>query len=317
MKKCPNCGKKLHIYNVSQFCPACGTNMRFYGFAENFYREAKLAELSQAGIHVKVRRLKAAFIGTKLSIIRLVTMILPVAALLVPSGSFTLNLPYKSSDFQFGLMGIYGMITGGDLNFFISMKNSVICGEAFSALLTALAVYLSVAVLGIICLFTCILCFISYKNMQKITSVFAALGIIDTFVAMKFISSFAKVSASCPVLTAKTGLGLLACTAGFIIVLVVNILLSVKGIPVKYEEGMEERVAIYKQVKAGKVSLEDLPQPVVQTEKTRIIDAEIAKEEKNIEMNKPQGDDSGDKTEQNDTPDEAKDGKEATDSGNE
>ena len=64
MAKCPKCGRKLRILDVSQFCPGCGVNMRFYNFEENFIREAKLAELSQAGLKVKLRNLKYSFSGS-------------------------------------------------------------------------------------------------------------------------------------------------------------------------------------------------------------------------------------------------------------
>lgn len=286
MANCPKCGKKLHIYNVSQYCPECGTNMRFYGYTENFFKEAKLAELTQAGIHIKIRRLKAAFIGSKLTIARLATMLLPVIALLVPAGSFSMNLPYDSADFQISGLGLYNMFSGGDLNYFMNMKNSEIGGAAFSALTNALILYVSVALLAVFVLVSCILCFISYKNMQKITSVLACLGIIDTVIAMVFIKNFVTKANACPFMSAKFIPGLLVATVCFAAVLVVNLLLSIKGIPVEYDEGMEERTAIYKKVKSGEISIDDLPQPVVQTEATRKIDEEIAKEAENIRKTK-------------------------------
>ena len=72
MAKCPKCDRKLRILDVSQFCPACGVNMRFYNFEENFIREAKLAELSQAGLKVRTRNLKYSFSGSKLVTAKLV-----------------------------------------------------------------------------------------------------------------------------------------------------------------------------------------------------------------------------------------------------
>ena len=78
MANCPKCGHKLKLTDLSQFCPACGVNMRFVGFEENFYREAKYAELSQANVKVKFNRFKAAFVGSKLTIVRLCFALLPV-----------------------------------------------------------------------------------------------------------------------------------------------------------------------------------------------------------------------------------------------
>ncbi len=279
MANCPKCGKKLHIYNVSQFCPECGVNMRFYGFEETFFREAKMAELTQAGVHIKIRRLKAAFIGTKLCIARLVVMLLPIVALLLPNGKLGITMPFKALNYDIGALGIYGMFTDGGFNYINGMVSSDLLGADFSAVRTALFVYASVAVFGIFVLLFSILCFASYKNMQKVICVFAALGFADSIAAMFVVNSLAGRLADSPMLSAQKGFGLLAAAAMFAAVFVVNLLLCIKGIPVEYDEGMLERTEIYKQVKAGKINIDDLPQPVVETEETRKIDAEIAKEE--------------------------------------
>ena len=94
MAHCPSCGHKLKLTDLSQFCPACGVNMRFVGFEENFYREAKYAELAQANVKAKFKRFKAAFIGSRLTIARLCVSVLPVLALLVPAGYISILLPF-------------------------------------------------------------------------------------------------------------------------------------------------------------------------------------------------------------------------------
>ena len=80
-------------------------------------------------------------------------------------------------------------------------------------------------------------------------------------------------------LEGKNGFGLIVCILMFAAVFVVNLLLVKKGIPVEYDEGMVERAEIYKKVKAGEIDIDSLPQPIVETEETRKIDEEIAKEE--------------------------------------
>ena len=280
MSKCPKCGRKLHLYNVSQFCPDCGTNLRFYNFEETFFREAKEAELSQAVVHVKIRHLKAAFIGSKLAIARLIVMLLPVVGLLIPAGSLKFIFPFKEAAFDISGLGIYNMFSGSEFNYIMSMVGSDFSQGAFAALRNALFAYASVAVFAVFVVLTSVLCFISYKNMQKITAVFAALGIADCVAAMVVISSFAKACGATPVLDGKSGFGLIVTAVLFAAALAVNILLSVKGIPVEYNEGALERVAIRKKVKSGEISIDDLPQPVVETAETRKIDEEIAAAEK-------------------------------------
>lgn len=283
MAKCPKCGRKLHLYNVSQFCPDCKTNLRFYNFEENFFKEAKIAELSQAGIHVKVRRLKAAFIGSPLAIARLIVMLLPVVGLLIPAGSVALSLPFRSADFVISGLGIYTIFTGDEFNYIMSMLGSEFTGDDFSGLFIALIAYASIALFAVFVLLTSILCFISYKNMQKITAVFAGLGIIDCIVAAVIIGKFVKGTTFSAIISASNGFGCYAAAILFAVVLAVNLILSIKGIPVEYAEGMLERSEIWKKVKAGEVNVDDLPQPVVETEATRAIEAEIAKAEKELE----------------------------------
>ncbi|MCQ2461995.1 MAG: zinc ribbon domain-containing protein [Clostridia bacterium] len=280
MAKCPKCGYKLKITDISQYCPKCGVNMTFCGFVENFEREAKLAELSQAVISCKIRRLKYALIGTKLSIVRLVVMLLPLAAMLLPAASVQITVPYRSSAFDIGILGLVSLFTGDDLNYIMGMGGAPIGGAQFASLKIALFSFIGVAVFALLAALTSLLCFLSIKNMQKITSVFAALGIVSCIASYVLIAKFVSGCADCAVLNAKGGFGLFLVMAMFAVVLAVNLVLSIKGISVEYNEGVVERAEIYRQVKAGKINLDDLPQPVVQTAETRKIDEEIAKEEK-------------------------------------
>ncbi|MCQ2471036.1 MAG: hypothetical protein MJ147_03260 [Clostridia bacterium] len=280
MATCPKCDYKLKITDISQYCPKCKVNMRFFGFEENFYREAKIAELSQAGILCKVRRLKTAFIGSKLTIARLIVMLLPAVALLLPSGSAQVALPYKVTDIPFSILGIVNLFTSGDLGYISSMTASPFAGAEFKKLQLAIFALLAVAFLAVVVFLTSLLCFISVKNMQKITSVVAALGIVGAVVSMIITSSFVLAVKNSAIVSGKNGFGMLAVIAMFGVVLAINLILSIKGIKVEYDEGMLERAEIYKKVKAGEVSIDDLPQPVVETAATRAIDEEIAKEEK-------------------------------------
>lgn len=279
MASCPKCGKHLHIYNVSQFCPECGTNMTFYGFADTFIREAKMAELSQANVHVKIKRLKAAFIGSKLAIARLVAMLLPAVAFLIPAGGFCFCVPFANGEFDFSGLGIFNLFNAGGLDYLISLTSSAFAGAEAKALFTALGVYAFGAVVAVLVFLFSLLCFISYKNMQKITAVTSAIGIADAFASMFLFLKFANNLKSGLFTAEKGGPGLWVMALLFAVVFVVNLLLWIKGIPVEYGEGMEERTEIYKKVKRGEINIDDLPQPVIETEETRKIEEEIRKEE--------------------------------------
>ena len=279
MAKCPKCGNKLRIFDISQFCPKCGVNMRFYNFEENFIREAKYSELSRAGLKVKLRNLKYSFSGSKLVTAKLIVMLLPVLSMLIPSGSFTVNAPFVSIDGSFGLLGIVNTVMGGTLSYILSMCSSAVTGAAFTALRNALICVVAALLCAVFCFLFSLLGFISIKNMQKITAVTALLGAVLSVVSLVMIGSFASISSSDMLLSGKMGFGLIVSVIMFAAVFVVNLMLWKQGIHPVYDEGVEERVRIFKEVKAGRINIDDLPQPVVETEATRKIEEEIAKEE--------------------------------------
>lgn len=279
MAKCPKCGRRLRIFDISQFCSGCGVNMRFYNFEENFIREAKLAELSQAGLKVKIRNLKYSFSGSRLVTAKLIVMLLPLLSLLIPSGNITISLPFITSEAHFGILGIVNIVTGGSLNYIFEMCSSAVVGAEFSALRNALFGFVAVAVCALLCFIFSFFGFISIKNMQKITTVTAGLGIIFSIATLALIGVFNSAVDGAIILSGSCGVGLIVTVLMFGAVFFVNLLLWKKGIHPVYDEGVEERVRIYKEVKAGKINIDDLPQPVVETEATRKIDEEIAKEE--------------------------------------
>lgn len=279
MKNCPKCSRRLRITDISQFCPGCGVNMRFYNFEENFIREAKLAELSQAGLKVKLRNLKYSFSGSRLVTAKLIVMLLPLLSLLIPSGNIVISLPFVTKEASFGILGLVNTVTEGSLNYILQMCSSSVEGAAFSALRNALFGYVAVALLSVFCFLFSFFGFASIKNMQKITAVTAGLGLIAAIADIALIAVFNSSLAESLILSGSFGFGLFVSLLMLLAVFIVNILLWKKGIHPVYDEGVEERVRIYKEVKAGRINIDDLPQPVVETEATRKIDEEIAKEE--------------------------------------
>ncbi len=286
MAKCPKCGHHLHIYNISQFCPECGVNMRYVDFEENFLREAKQAELSHSVVKVRFARVKAALIGGRLQVLRLVLCILPLLSLLIPSGAATVTLPYCADSVSFSALGLYSIFTNGVFGYINTMTSSELLGRGFSLLRTAVFVYCVPAVFAVLIMLLTILCFLSIKNMQKIIAgvSFVGVGCSAASLVFNLILPGKLISyTGTAILTASGGFGLIVTALMFALVAVVNIILDRRGIEVKYPEGSVERAEIYRKVKAGEVSLDDLPQPVVETAETRKIDEEIEKENNKIE----------------------------------
>lgn len=280
MANCPKCGKHLHIYNVSQYCPACGTNMNFYGFTDKFFTEAKMSELAMANVHVKIKHIKAAYVGSELAIARLCVCFLPLVAFLVPAGRFGICIPFIEAEYDFSGLGIFNMFNSGALEYILGMTGSSLAGGEFKALLTAMGVYALAAIMAVLVLLMSLLCLISYKNMQKITAVISVIGIASAAVSAILYAKFVSILKS-GLISGKNGFGVIAIILMFAVVFVVNLLLWKKGIPVEYGEGMLERTEIYKKVKKGEINICDLPQPVVETEETRKIEEEIRKSKLN------------------------------------
>lgn len=279
MSVCPKCGKKLRIFDISQFCPACGINMRFFNFEETFLREAKMAELSQAGLKVKLRNLKYSFSGSKWITAKLIVMLLPLLSLLIPSGTFSVSMPFLTNEAHFGILGLVSAFTDGTIMYILGMTGSSLAGVAFSALRNALICYVVIALCAVFCFVFSLIGFASIKHMQKVATVFAALGIAASVTDMILIASFTGTAKDALLVSGSFGFGLIVSVLMFGAVFTVNLMLWKIGIHPVYDEGVEERVAIYKKVKAGEINIDDLPQPVVETEETRKIDAAIAAEE--------------------------------------
>ena len=80
MAKCPKCGRKLTLFDWKPNCPECGINLVYYGLEDKLLDEADAAEAEHAKLQKKIDRLKAAFIGSKLTIARIFLSLLPIAA---------------------------------------------------------------------------------------------------------------------------------------------------------------------------------------------------------------------------------------------
>lgn len=281
MAVCPKCEKKIPFYHLGQMCPHCGVNVRFYNFDKNFYRDAKRAELSLAKINIFIAHLKASFIGSKLPIIRLCLMLLPLLSLLVPYASAELALPFVEKSVTLSALGAYFAFSDGSLNFILSMMSGGADAGVFKAMFIALAAIAAIALIAVIVVLLTMLAFASIKKMPKALCAFSIIGIVLSIAAavlsFRFVSA-AGASAGTMV-TGKISFGYIVTAAAFAANFIINLLIIKKGYNIVYKEGDLERIEIGKKVKAGEIKLDDLPQPIVETEETRLIDLEIEKQQ--------------------------------------
>lgn len=279
MSECPRCKQKIGLLYLKQNCPHCGVNLRFYHYEENFYRDAKKAELSVAKINIFIAHLKASYIGTKLTVARLCVMLLPVASFLAPFGKVIFSQPFLKGSVSLSALGLYGAYEQGFLPYILSMTGGTVNGKAFALLDAALAALLLSAVAALLIFFMTILCFVSVKKMHKVLAGIAVAGAVLAVISFVLTVVFASSAKNLDLISGEAYPGFLVSVLCFGAVAVINLLIGRQGLNIVYHEGDEERAAIAKKVKAGEIALDDLPQPVVETAETEKIRLEIEKQQ--------------------------------------
>lgn len=132
MAKCPNCGRKLHLYNWKPNCPDCGVNLVYFRSNEILLNDSEKAEIEHAYFQPKVDRVKAATIGSKFGIARIVISALPLAAAFLPL------VKLCGADGAAKYLNAYSLYT----NYISSVGFGNVFGNAFAGDFIALSVVL-------------------------------------------------------------------------------------------------------------------------------------------------------------------------------
>ena len=106
MAQCPNCGRKLHLYNWKPDCPDCGVNMVYFKSNERLLAETEAAEIAHAKSQPSIDRAKSSFLGSPIAISRSVLSALPLAALFLPL--------FKNAQGSVNAIGVYKLVGGLD-----------------------------------------------------------------------------------------------------------------------------------------------------------------------------------------------------------
>ncbi len=123
--KCPNCGKKLHIWNIKAECSQCGVSIPNYNWEERLEEDNIHAEKAFGTFYRSLNRIAYSIWGTKLRIVRLVLTFLPALGFILPwaniksaGNSFVLSIiSFDGSksliDFFTGVFGDAGLYFEG------------------------------------------------------------------------------------------------------------------------------------------------------------------------------------------------------------
>lgn len=237
MAKCPKCGRKLTLFDWKPNCPGCGVNLVYYGMEERLLDEADAAEAEHARLQKRIDRLKASFVGSKLTIVRIILSILPIATLLLPLCSVTYSGPFiEQTTTNVGLIELINIVSSLDIDALLTMVGSGIVGTSFIGYAGALVCLLLSVVLIIVSLLMLMLACSPKGNPRNIT-----LNIITIALAVAspvFFSIFASnISAVFPdFISANISFGIFVYIAALALLLAINIVIAVKGVEVKYKQ---------------------------------------------------------------------------------
>ena len=288
--KCPNCNKEIGRFELAPNCKHCGVNIFYSQQKTLLTRDAKKCELEYAGFRILVSKLKTAFIGGKIQILRIVAMVMAIGAIFVPFGSIGVNISPFDAKFSFGAWGIYSAFTDGTLSALLNLSGYAHKQMAASLVLLGLIVAIFLSGLGV---FVALL--LSFINVQKSARAMRGLSFVGSilcvgaFVVSAFIPS---VMSEIGFIEGKAGVGALVCLAVLIFIFILNHLVIKKNIQPQVKEVDLKRVELNKKVKKGEASLDDLPLPVFETEEEK--QERLKKEEESRALaQKGKGEDNG------------------------
>ncbi len=265
--KCPKCNKEIGRFELAPNCKHCGVNI-FYARQEALLTEdAKRCELEYATFHILTSKLKNAFIGGKIQIMRIVAMVLAIGAIFVPFTTVEANFSMFSAEFSFGAFGIYQAFTNGTLNAVLNLCSYT--PEITISLLILLSLIVLIFLCGFGVFVTLILSFINVQKTAKKAQLFSAIGMVFSALALALSLALPELISDTPFINSEFGFGAIACLAVLLFIFVLNRLVVTKNIQPEIKEIDLERVKIRKQIKNGELTYADLPLPVLESEEER------------------------------------------------
>ncbi len=265
--KCPNCNKEIGRFELSPNCKHCGVNI-FYAQQEALLAEdAKRCELEYATFHILTAKLKNAFIGGKIQIMRIIAMVLAIGAIFVPFATVEANFSVFSAKFSFGAFGIYQAFTDGTLN--AVLKLSKYTPELTISLFVLLGLIVLIFLSGLGVFVTLVLSFINIRKTAEKAQLFSIIGIVLSVFSLIMSIILPEIISDISFVSAKFGVGSIACFAVLAFIFVLNRLIVTGNIQPEIKDIDLQRVEIRKKIKNGELTYADLSLPVLESEEEK------------------------------------------------
>ncbi len=243
MANCPKCGYKLRMIDIKAECPKCGVNLLYYNQQERLAEDADKAEEEYIKLQPKIDRVKFSLAGTKLSILRIILILVPIGMLFLPLANINVNMPYHEIDtgvsilnlamdvmakFEFSILGISPLVA--TICYFISILGIFV------------AAVISLVSLG----FDFVSCAPSGKGFKRNVTL-ACIGLASVVVSIvSFLIFNGQLEAMYgEIYSGSIGIGAFLAIIAFLAVIGINVLIKKQNIPVKYKDITEykERIA--------------------------------------------------------------------------
>ena len=269
--KCPKCGGEIPFYDLKPNCRHCGVNIMYFSQEAGLIRDAKRTELESAAARMVIARIKAAFIGSKEAIARMVLTLGAVAVLMLPLGSVVFRAPYYEQTMSAGLIGVIKGFMDGYLMKLPDFLHSTLFGKYTAAFLLPMGVLALLLLVGVAILCVYLLSFLrltpATKAIRNLSLIGAVIALVGQAVVIVF--SFANPLPETPVASFRFGWGGFAAAAVWFAMYVINRIMLKKGIEPTYKENDVKRRELLHKVRAGEVDLDTLPLPVFESEEER------------------------------------------------
>ena len=237
MANCPKCGRKLTLFDWKPNCPDCGVNLVYYGLEDKLLDEADAAEAEHARLQKKIDRLKAAFVGSKLTIVRIFLSILPIAALLIPLCEISFKAPFMGEKTTaVSLITLIDVFSNLDFDALLAMLGSAALQTTFIGYAGALLCLALSLVFVIVSLLALMAACGKRGNSRNLT--LNGIAIAFAVASIVFFTVFASngATAFAGYFSGKLGAGIFVYIGMLLLLLGINIVLTIKGTPVKYKQ---------------------------------------------------------------------------------
>lgn len=107
-----------------QYCPHCGGNVVLYDIQERLMKDADIAEVQYYHFQKKIDRLKASFVGSRLTVIRIFTSLIPLLAVLVPFFKCKFKEPFVEFDGFLNLFSLLDLIDAFNKEAILGLLNT-------------------------------------------------------------------------------------------------------------------------------------------------------------------------------------------------